>query len=129
MHSCNVNRLSSLLGILLLSTLVLGCEDKRIKELNSGMSRDSVLSVLSGDAKGSGADSLPNIYKRSRYLMAGREYEVLYFTPKNAKPGKDSVPMKDLTPVVLAENRLIGRGWAFWDSVSTANKRPVDKRD
>jgi hypothetical protein len=107
-----------------------GCQDKRIKELNTGMPRDSVLSVLSRGAKpGAGIDSLVNVYTSERFLIDGKNYEILYFAPDNQKAGKDSVARKDLTPVVLVDNRLVGKGWAFWDSASAAHKIPVPKRD
>jgi len=68
------------------------------------------------------------VYKRDMYLMGGKHYEVMFFTPNNEKQGKDSVPLKKLTPLVFVENKLIGRGWPFWDSVATANKIPIQPR-
>ena len=103
--------------------------DKRVQALNTGITRDSVLSVISHDLKpGTPPDSFPNVYKRSRYLINGRNYEVLYFTPNDEKQGKDSVATKKLTPLVLVENKLVGKGWDVWDSVSKANKIPIEKR-
>ena len=114
---------------ILLAGVTMACEDKRIKELDTGIGRDSVLVILgTGTAKGAG-DTLPNVYNRSRFLMNGREYEVLYFTSRHFTPGKVSIPLKQTTPVVLADNKMIGRGWDFWDSVSVANKLPPQKRD
>ena len=105
------------------------CEDKRVKQIDSGMTRDSVMSVVSHDLpKGSAPDSLPNIYLREPYLIGGKNIEVLYFTAHDEKVGKDTVPFSKLTPIVLIDNRVIGRGWEFWDSVSTANKIPLKKR-
>lgn len=103
--------------------------DKRVQALNTGITRDSVLSVISHDLKpGTPPDSFPNVYKRSRYLINGRNYEVLYFTPNDEKQGKDSVATRKLTPLVLVENKLVGKGWGVWDSVSKANKIPIEKR-
>jgi hypothetical protein len=127
MKSWIVKRSFLALSLVLASTIVVACEDKRIKELDTGIGRDSVLQIL-GASGATSADTLPNIYKRSRYLMGGKEYEVLYFTSKSFRPGKDSIPLKETTPVVLVENKLIGRGWGFWDSVSVANKLPPQKR-
>lgn len=111
------------------AALTAACEDKRVKQLDTGITRDSAVSVISHDLKpGTSPDSFPNVYKRDRFLIAGKHYEVLYFTPNNEKFGKDTVPMKKLTPIVFADYKLIGRGWAFWDSVRTANKIPVEKR-
>lgn len=103
--------------------------DKRVQALNTGITRDSVLSVISHDLKpGTPPDSFPNVYKRSRYLINGRNYEVLYFTPNDEKQGKDSVATRKLTPLVLVENKLVGKGWGVWDSVSKANNIPLEKR-
>jgi hypothetical protein len=109
--------------------LLAACQDKRVKAIDTGITRDSVMSVISHDLKpGTGPDSLPNIYKRDRYLIAGKNYEVLYFTSNDEKQGKDSVPLSKLTPIVVLNNKVIGKGWGYWDSVSTANKIPVQKR-
>jgi hypothetical protein len=106
------------------------CEDKRVKEVDSGISRDSLVSVIAHDLPANAkADSFPNVYIRERYLMGGKNYEVLYFTPNNekAQAGKDTAWGK-LTPIVLMNNLTLGKGWKFWDSISTANKIPLKKR-
>jgi hypothetical protein len=124
--------------------LTVACEDKRVKELDTGISRDSAVKVISQDAKpaensasGPAKDSLTNVFMRERYLIQGKNYEVLYFTPKNDKirmppgggmPPPDSIPYAKLTPLVFIGDRLAGRGWPFWDSLSTANKIPLKKR-
>jgi hypothetical protein len=122
-----------------LSVAALGCglllsackrEDARVKQLDTGITRDSALSVISHDLPANAPpDSFPNVYVRERYLIAGKNYEVLYFTPNNEKVGKEPVPFKDLTPIVFTENKLVGRGWTFWDSMATANKIPLKKKD
>ena len=122
-----------------LSVAALGCgmilsackgEDPRVKQLDTGITRDSALSVISHDLPANAPpDSLPNVYVRERYLIAGKNYEVFYFTPNNEKVGKEPVPFKDLTPIVFTENKLVGRGWTFWDSMATANKIPLKKKD
>ncbi len=113
------------------TSLLIGCgEDKRVKQLHEGAPRDSVLSILSQDLKpGTRADSMPNVYTTKRYRINARDLEILYFVPNDAKKtGKDTLPTKMLTPVVLVDNRLVGRGWDFWDSVSKANHIPLEKR-
>jgi hypothetical protein len=106
--------------------LLVACEDKRVSQLDTGITRDSALNVIQRDAKsGAGPDSFPNVYTRGRYLINGKSIEVLYFTPNNEKiekAGKDTIPLRNLSPIVFMENRLIGRGWDFWDSVAVANK-------
>jgi len=115
----------------LVGAAVLGaCEDKRVQAIDTGISRDSAISVISHDPPvNAKSDSLPNVYIRERYLMAGKNYEVLYFTPRNekAQAGKDTVWGK-LTPIVLVDNKTVGTGWKVWDSISTANKIPLKKR-
>jgi hypothetical protein len=106
------------------------CEDKRVSQLDTGITRDSAITVLAQKIKGSGSDAEPNVYTKERYLIGGQTYEVLYFTPNNEKLGakKDTLPWKTLTPLVFVENKLIAKGWPAWDSVATANKIPVKKR-
>jgi hypothetical protein len=120
----------------LAGAVVLGaCEDKRIKAIDTGITRDSAVSIIAHDLPANAkSDSFPNVYWRDRYLIAGKNYEVLYFTPRNEKlqneklqPGKDTLWGK-FTPIVLMNNKTIGTGWKFWDSVSTANKIPLKKR-
>ena len=115
----------------LVSAAVLGaCEDKRVQAVDSGISRDSLVSVIAHDLPANAkSDSFPNVYIRERYLMGGKNYEVLYFTPNNekAQAGKDTAWGK-LTPIVLMNNLTLGKGWKFWDSISTANKIPLKKR-
>jgi hypothetical protein len=139
-HS-SVSRRAMLLAGLTSATLLAACEDKRVKELNAGITRDSAVAVIKQDAKaGMPTDSFPNVYTRERFLVAGKNIEVLYFTPENDKApaqvngrvpsaGPDTIiPYKRLTPIVFVDNHLVGRGWAYWDSMATANKIPVKKR-
>src|SRR5262245_15901712 len=95
--------------------LVVACggEDRRVKQLNQGISRDSVMTVIGVNPKNAaGPDSFPNVYTREKYLIDGKNYEVLYFSPENRKfvPG-DSVQLRTLTPIVLVDNLLAGKGW------------------
>jgi hypothetical protein len=110
-------------------TLLAACEDKRVKAMDTGISRDSALSILTHESKTSGPDSLPNVYTREKFLVGGKNMEVMYFTPNNEKVGgKDTIPMGKLTPLVFVEGKLIGKGWTKWDSIATANGIPVKKR-
>lgn len=121
-------RMFALLGAASLITVV-ACEDKRVKALDTGISIDSAVAILSPGAKRtqSGIDtSSANVAWEDRYLIAGKNYEVVYFSPKNVKRGKDSV-FKGLTPVVFIDGKMAGRGWDFWDSVSKVLKIPLKK--
>jgi hypothetical protein len=104
------------------------CQDKRVKELSTGITRDSAVSVLATQIKGGGHDSFPNVYTKNRYLIGGKTVEVLYFTANNEKAGKDTVPLKKLVPLVFVDNIMIGKGWDVWDSVSKANNIPIQAR-
>jgi hypothetical protein len=124
-----VRRNAFVLAGLTAATFLVACEDKRVKQLDTGITRDSALSILSQDLKpGSGPDSFPNVYRRARYLIKGKNYEVLFFTPNNEKAGKDSVETKKLTPLLFVDNKMIGRGWNVLDSVSKADKIDLVKR-
>jgi hypothetical protein len=139
MNICFVRRRSLVVAGLAAATLTAACEDKRVKELNAGISRDSAVNVISQGVKpGATPDSFPNVYWRERFLAGGKNYEVLYFTPNNDKwpaptggkaPPIDSIPFKRLTPIVFVNNTLVGRGWKFWDSAATANKLQTHKHD
>ena len=128
MNHVSVRRRTALLAAVTTSILLVACEDKRVKQLETGIMRDSAVSIMSHDLKGSGPDSFPNTYTRERYLIGGKTNEVLYFTPNNEKAGKDSVPWKKLTPIVFVENRLVAKGWPGWDSIASANKIPLHDR-
>jgi len=130
MNHFSVRRRITVLSAAMASIVLVACEDKRVKQLETGITRDSAVSVMSHDLRGSGPDSFPNTYTRERYLIGGKTYEVLYFTPNNEKAGKDSVPWKKLTPLVFVENHLVAKGWSSWDSIASANKIPLhDHKD
>jgi hypothetical protein len=124
-------RRGTAIGALSLAITLVACEDKRVSQLDTGITRDSALSVISHDIKpgtSTGPDSFPNVYMRDRYLISGKNYEVLYFTPNNEKiekAGKDTIPKRKLSPIVFINNRLVGKGWDFWDSLAATLKIPV----
>jgi hypothetical protein len=107
--------------------LLAGCTDKRVKEVDTGIARDSALSLLGKGAPG--VDSLPNVYSRERYLINGKNYEVFFFSGsgKHAYTSKDTMPYSELTPIALIDNRVVGKGWDYLDSLYTANKIPLKK--
>lgn len=125
MTSCIVRRSTAALGTLVALTLLAGCQDKRVKELNSGITRDSVMSVTAQGTQGT--DSMPSIYSSNKYLINGKTLEVLYFDAQDRKAGKDTVPYSKLTPIVMFDGKLVGKGWTVWDSAAKANKIPVVK--
>ena len=112
------------------ASLLAGCKDERIEDVDTGISRDSLLTIWSKDTHG--VDSLPSVYQRERYLISGKYYEVLYFSPTGQKGytgvQKDTIPWKELTPVAVIDNKVVGKGWEYLDSLYTANKIPLKKR-
>ena len=110
--------------------LLAACQDARLKKVDTGMTRDQLLNEIGKSAPG--VDSLPNVYQRERYLINGKNYEIFFFSPsgKHVYQGvqKDTIPWKDLTPIAMIDNKVVGKGWEYLDSLSTANKIPLKKR-
>lgn len=112
----------------LLLVVAAACGDARVKKLDEGITRDSVLSILRDGKPQVGADSLPHIYEAARYLMNGREYEIFYYTKGDEVAGADSLPAKKLTPIVLVHDTVKGWGWQYWDSVAKSINLPVPSK-
>lgn len=112
------------------ASLLGACTEKRVKAVDTGITKDSLLTIIGKDAPG--IDSLPNVYTRERYLIDSKNYEILFFSPtgKHLFVGvqKDTIPWKNLTPIAMIENRVAGKGWDFLDSLYKAHKIPVKKR-
>ena len=112
------------------SVALIACQDKRVKEVDAGITRDSLLTVIGKGAQG--VDSLPNVYTRERYLIDGKNYEVFFFssTGQHVYTGttKDTIPWKDLEPIAMIDNQVAGKGWDYLDSLYAAHKIPVKKR-
>ncbi|MCC6318980.1 MAG: hypothetical protein IT361_14975 [Gemmatimonadaceae bacterium] len=103
------------LGLLALTA----CQDKRLRELDVGISRDSAIRILADGSLGT-ADTIPNIYRHNRYFMQGREFDVYLFDAENRKAWTDpEVLDKDLTPVVVVDGKVDGWGWGHMDDVTS----------
>lgn len=120
------NALVALGGMMLLGA----CKDKRVQAVDTGITRDSLLNVIGKGAPG--VDSLPNVYTRERYLIDGKNYEIMYFSPTGRHVfigvQKDTIPWKDLTPIAMIDRRVVGKGWDYVDSLYASHKIPVKKR-
>lgn len=92
---------SVVLGTLLLTT---ACGDSRLKNLSIGIDRDSVAAVMGSDAP----------HRSESYLLEGRFWEIFYYTRGDAA-GSDSLPWRELSPVVLADSKVAGWGWDYWE--------------
>ena len=110
--------------------LLSACKDKRVEAVNAGITKDSLLTVIGKESPG--VDSLPNVYTRERYLIDGKNYEILFFSPtgRHLYVGvqKDTIPWKDLTPIAMIDQRVVGKSWDYVDSLYKAHKIPVKKR-
>jgi hypothetical protein len=125
-------RLSVLVFACLVASVTLtACEDKRVRAVDAGISRDSAIKVISGGEKapGAAADDYPNVYRRSWFIVKGKQMEVLWFTATGKKPGRDTLPYRELTPIVLYDNKVIGKGWSFWEETAKANNIPLPPVD
>jgi len=116
------------LSVAVLLVLAAACSDARVKKLDEGITRDSVLAILRDSKPAVGADSLPHVYEDAAYLVNGRRYEVFYYTKGDEVAGADSLPAKKLTPIVFVNGNVTGWGWKHWDSVATSIKLPVKPR-
>jgi hypothetical protein len=128
MKSSFVRPKAAVLGAASALILLVACDDKRLSQLDTGITRDSAVTVLAQSIRGGGSDSFPNVYTRDRFLIGGKNYEVLYFTPNNEKGARKDTAWKALTPIVFVEGKLVAKGWPGWDSIATANKIPLKKR-
>jgi hypothetical protein len=115
-----------ILGAGLAITVLAACQDKNIRQLTIGISRDSVLKILALGATSS--DSTPNVYREERYLNDGQWITMLLYSNRGVEEGQETVPEADLTPVVLRNDTLTGWGWEHYDSVATANNIPIKPR-
>lgn len=84
--------------------------------LTVGISKDSAITAMGGERPS----------RIDPYLTGGQYIEsMLYLRPGEAATGTDTIPDRERTPVVVINGLLTGWGWAYWDSVATANNIPV----
>jgi hypothetical protein len=84
--------------------LALGaCGDARLKDLSLGINRDSVAAVMKTDTP----------HRSESYLMDSKFWEIFYYARTDV-PATDSIPWRDLSPVVIADGAVVGWGWDYW---------------
>jgi hypothetical protein len=115
MHPSAHKRLAALI-VIAGTTSLLACGDRRIRDLQVGMARDSVLATL-GSAP---PDTEAFIFDKDQYIVDGKNVEVFYYDPKSRMAFVDSVESEELTPVVLLAGKVSGWGWDHWDSVAAS---------
>ncbi|MDQ8158628.1 MAG: DUF3192 domain-containing protein [Gemmatimonadota bacterium] len=89
---------------------------ERLKAVRDGMPRDSVMAILgTGPLTARYADTLrvDHGFRRSVYLVDGQTIEVLYY---REQPGDvtEAVQQDTETPIVLADGKALGWGWASY---------------
>jgi hypothetical protein len=119
----------SALVLLAAASVAVACGDKTVRQVDSGISRDSAINLLTGGTPGTSSDTFKNVHRRSRYLINKKEMEVLWFTPTGAVPGKDTLPFRQLTPIVVFDGKVIGKGWEFWEKTAAENNITVPPKD
>ncbi len=79
-----------------------GCGDRRLDKLSVGITRDSVTSAMG---------SLP--HTTQSYFVNSKNWELDLFTRHPTLPA-DSVAWRKMSPVVLANGKVVGWGWPWW---------------
>lgn len=106
-------------GSLVLLVAIAACgpkEDPRLKDLSTGISKDSAIIVMGGERPS----------RIDPYLVSGNYVESMLFIRPGTEPvGVDTLPDRKRTPVVVINGAVAGWGWAFWDSVATAHNIPL----
>jgi hypothetical protein len=106
---------TALVALLLLAA----CGDGRLKNLAVGIDRDSVAVVMETAAP----------YRSDSYLIDGKFWEVMLYTPPGEESSTDSIPPRDLSPVILADGAVAGWGWDYWEKQATALNIPVPAKE
>jgi hypothetical protein len=104
--------------------LLAACGDSRVRSLELGISKDSVLKII-GEGAPPG-DSLPNVYKRIQYFVDSKFFDIFLFDPKNRKVWLDPlVTDKELTPIIVVQDKLEGTGWSYADELTAKYKLQI----
>jgi hypothetical protein len=112
-------RARNLCAAALAALALTACQDKRIRELDVGITRDSAIKIIA-DGMQPKLDTIQNVYRHNRYFVQGREFDIYLFDPENRKFWEDpEVLDKELTPVVVVDGKVDGWGWGHMDDVTS----------
>lgn len=101
------------------------CGDSRIAKLTPGITRDSALKVINEGSD----DSLARVYKQEMYLVDGKHLNVVFYNKDGIKQESDStLAANKQTPIVIADNKVVGWGWQSYDSLAKAINIPIPTR-
>ncbi|MEP7382298.1 MAG: hypothetical protein ABI910_11460 [Gemmatimonadota bacterium] len=124
MHISPKRRLVAIATASLTLVLLAACGDSRVRGLELGISKDSVLKIIGVGAPA--GDSLPNVYKRIQYFVDSRFFDIFLFDPKNRKVWLDPlVTDKELTPIIVVQDKLEGTGWSYADELTQKYKLQI----
>ncbi|HJR35291.1 MAG TPA: hypothetical protein VJ817_10105, partial [Gemmatimonadales bacterium] len=103
--------------VLALAAVLAACSsgDARFEQLTVGITKDSALRVMGSQAP----------TRTDPFLTEGKFIEVMYFTPAGST---DSLPDREMSPLVTVDGKLVGWGWEALDSVAAATKIPVAEK-
>ena len=127
MHHRYFRRCALGLSGIALAAAATGCRDKRLDKLEAGLTRDSVLALINDGNK---SDSLAHVYKQETYFLQNlkgnvRYGNILFYNRKGVKESdQPKLEREAATPIVLADGKVIGWGWTFYDSVAKVNNFP-----
>lgn len=100
--------------MLMIFAAISGCTDTHLKRLSVGMPRDSVNALMGTNPP----------HRAASYLTAGKTWDVLMFAPRKAA-ASDSIPWRKLNVVVLANGRVVGWGWSWWEKFAPGLAIPL----
>ncbi len=88
----------------------------KLEPIEAGASKASLLEAIgTGPLTAQFADTLrlESGFRRNTYLIAGKQYEVLFY---RELPGNVAEPVEQAkeTPVVLQDGKVLGWGWRFY---------------
>jgi hypothetical protein len=132
------SRTRAVLAAVLTFAGLAGCSggDARTEQIQPGLSRDSVLSVLGQPAAATAAtpdsavagDSLKNVWRRTAYFTEGKHIEILWYSPTGEKrTAADTVPEGRVIPVVLIDGQVIGVGRNIYEQTAQLYRLPPNK--
>ncbi len=111
-----LRRISTALSAAAAVAALTGCGDRRLDKLAVGIPRDSVTSVMG---------SLP--HTTETYFVNSKNWELDLFTRNPTLPA-DSVPWRKMSPVVLANGKVVGWGWTWWGKQAVKLNVPMPAR-